>query len=185
MCRYRRRSYSAVEADLNSSCIPTRIVKSEEIWAALWAKVLYNCALNPLSAILEVPYGALGQQAETRQIMNRVVSEIFDVMKAKGVIVPFCDADDYFRFFMERLLPATVDHRSSMLQDMMMGRQTEIDALNGAISQYGRKLGLPTPYNDLICALIKFKERLADSGKNFNESYGFSWSLIESHQVVA
>jgi len=56
------------------------------------------------------------------------------------------------------LLPPTVDHRASMLQDILAGRKTEIDALNGAISRYGREYGLPTPYNDLLTALIKFKE---------------------------
>jgi 2-dehydropantoate 2-reductase len=147
-----------VNKDLNGAGIPTEVVSSEDIRSALWAKVLYNCALNPLSAILEVPYGKLGQSPETREIMWKVLGEIFQVMEKKGVRVPFKDSADYYRFFMEKQLPPTADHHSSMLQDISRGRQTEIDALNGAILQYAKLLGIATPYNDFLTALIRFKQ---------------------------
>ena len=149
----------AVNRDLNRAGIPTEVVSSEEIRSALWAKVLYNCALNPLSAILGVPYGELGQSQETREIMRKVLGEIFQVMEKKGVGVPFKDSADYYRFFMEKQLPPTSDHHSSMLQDISRGRQTEIDALNGAILQYAKELGIATPYNDFLTALIRFKQQ--------------------------
>ena len=145
--------------DMNQAGIPTGIVSSEDIWSALWVKVLYNSALNPLSAILEVPYGKLGQSQETRKIMKNALEEIFQVMEKKGVRVPFKDSDDYYRFFIEKQLPPTADHHSSMLQDFARGKQTEIDALNGAISQYAKELGIETPYNDFLTALIRFKQR--------------------------
>ena len=147
-----------VQQDLSRSGIPARIVGREEIWAAIWGKVLYNCSLNPLGALLEVPYGKLGESFESREIMRVVIREIFLVIRAKGIEVPFKDGEEYFHFLLEVLLPPTVDHRASMLQDILAGRKTEIDALNGAISRYGREYGLPTPYNDLLTALIKFKE---------------------------
>ena len=147
-----------VQRDLSSSGIPTRVVDKKEIWAAIWGKVLYNCSLNPLGALLEVPYGKLGENVETREIMRQVIREIFLVIRAKGIEVPYRDGEEYFHFLLEMLLPPTVDHRASMLQDILAGRKTEIDALNGAISRYGREYGLPTPYNDLLTALIKFKE---------------------------
>jgi 2-dehydropantoate 2-reductase len=153
-----RQLLAAIDSDLRRAGIPVRIVSSREIHAALWMKVLYNSALNPLSAILEVPYGELGERPETRQIMRNVMKEIFQVIHQKGVKVPFGGYEDYYKYFMERLLPPTVDHRSSMLQDMMLGRQTEIDALNGAISRYGKEMGIETPYNDMLTSLIKFKE---------------------------
>jgi 2-dehydropantoate 2-reductase len=121
-------------------------------------KVLYNSALNPLSAILEVPYGRLGERPETGLVMRNVMKEIFEVIHQKGVKLPFVGYEDYYKYFMERLLPPTVDHRSSMLQDIIMGRKTEIDALNGAISRCGIELGIETPYNDMLTYLIKFKE---------------------------
>jgi 2-dehydropantoate 2-reductase len=154
-----RQLLAALNGDLQKAGIPVRTVSPKEIHAALWMKVLYNSALNPLSAIMEVPYGRLGDQPETRQVMRNVMKEIFSVMHLKGVEVPFGSYEDYYHYFLEKLLPPTVDHRSSMLQDIMKGRQTEIDALNGAISEYGRMLGIETQYNDMLTALIKFKEK--------------------------
>jgi 2-dehydropantoate 2-reductase len=147
-----------VDNDLNEAGIPTGLVSADEILAALWVKVLYNSSLNPLSAILEVPYGKLGQSRETREVMRKVIREIFQVMEKKCICVPFEDSEDYYRFFMDKQLPPTAGHHSSMLQDISQGRQTEIDALNGAISQYAKELGIKTPYNDFLTSLIKFKE---------------------------
>jgi 2-dehydropantoate 2-reductase len=148
-----------LQADLSRSGIPARIVSKDEIWAAIWGKVLYNCSLNPLGALLEVPYGMLGENEETRGIIRITIEEIFLVMGAKGVNVPYRDADDYYHYLMSRQLPPTAGHRASMLQDILKGRQTEIDALNGAISLYAREYGISTPCNDLLTALIKFKEK--------------------------
>ncbi len=80
--------------------------------------------------------------------------------------IPYRDWEDYYRFLMERQLPPTVGHRASMLQDILKGRKTEIDALNGAICQYARELGIQTPYNDLLTALIKFKEKPENQGQS-------------------
>jgi 2-dehydropantoate 2-reductase len=148
----------AMSKDLNRAGIPTGLVSSEDIRSALWVKVLYNSALNPLSAILEATYGELGQRQETREVMRKVLKEIFQVMEKKGVRVPFKDSDDYYHFFMEKQLPPTTGHHSSMLQDISRGKLTEIDALSGAISQYAKELGLETPYNDFLTALIRFKQ---------------------------
>ncbi|HWQ20712.1 MAG TPA: ketopantoate reductase family protein [Methanotrichaceae archaeon] len=152
------RLLSVLERDLRLGGIPARVVSAEEIKAALWGKVLYNSALNPLSAVLGVTYGELGESPEARQIMRGILGEIFLVMDGKGVRVPFSDAEDYYRYLIERQLPPTVSHRSSMLQDISSGRPTEIDALNGAICRYARDLGIEAPYNELLTRLIKFKE---------------------------
>jgi 2-dehydropantoate 2-reductase len=66
---------------------------------------------------------------------------------------------------LQRLLPPTAGHCISMLQNIIKGRKTEIDALNGAISQYARESGISTPYNDLLTALIKFKEKPENQGQ--------------------
>jgi len=147
----------ALEEDLNASGIPTLVVSRDEMHSAIWDKVITNSALNPLGAILEVTYGRLRDDPEARAVMRQVIAEAFAVMEAKGVRLPFKTTDDCYQVLMKRLLPAT-DHRSSMLQDIAMGRKTEIDTLSGAISRYGKEVGVPTPYNDLLTALIKFKE---------------------------
>ncbi len=154
-----------LQDDLIRSGIPARIAGKDEIWAALWGKVLYNCSLNPLGAMLEVPYGRLGENDEARDIIRIIIREIFLVCRALRVTLPYESADDYYRYLLETLLPPTAGHRASMLQDIQAGRKTEIDALNGAISRYARELGITTPYNDLLTNLIKFKEKPQNQGQ--------------------
>jgi 2-dehydropantoate 2-reductase len=154
-----------LDSDLGLAGIPSKIVDKDEIWAAIWGKVLYNSCLNPLGAILEVPYGKLGENEETREIIKIVLEEIFMVCLAKKVQLGYRDANDYYHFLMEKQLPPTRGHRASMLQDILAGRKTEIDALNGAISKYAKESGIETPYNDLLCALIKFKEKPENRGQ--------------------
>jgi 2-dehydropantoate 2-reductase len=124
----------------------------------LWAKALYNCALNPLGAILRLPYGAVGREQRSRNLMDCVVREVFDVMAACGERTRWADADDYLRFFYETLLPATAEHESSMLQDVRAGRRTEIDALCGEIVRRGDRAGVPTPVNDALAQLVRSLE---------------------------
>jgi 2-dehydropantoate 2-reductase len=145
-----------VAEDLDRAGIPTRQV--DDILTHLWGKVLYNCALNPLGAILGVTYGALGDHPQTRGLMRRIIEEIYQVAGAKGVHLSHADAAAYFSFFMENLVPATADHRPSMWQDLQAGRRTEIEALNGAIGRYGEALGVATPYNDAVSRLVRFLE---------------------------
>lgn len=139
--------------DLNAAGIPSAL--NQEITSQLWGKVLYDCALNALGAILKVPYGKLAEIAEIRIVMLDIIQEIFAVAKAKGIKLPFASPQDYYRTLMEVQIPPTATHRSSMLQDITSGRPTEVDALNGAIACYGRELGIPTPVNTVITAVIK------------------------------
>jgi 2-dehydropantoate 2-reductase len=143
----------AVCDDLNDAGIPTAV--SDEIASSLWGKVLYNCSLNPLGAILNVPYGCLSDTPEVLNVMHRIIGEIFAVAQAKSIRMEYAGPDEYYRFLIEKQLPPTATHRSSMLQDMELGRRTEIDALNGAISRYGKEFGVSTPVNDVITAVIK------------------------------
>ena len=146
-----------LSADLNNAGIPTEIVSN--IMAFIWGKVLYNSALNPLGAILGVAYGKLGENEETKFIMEKIIQEIFEILKVKQVKTPYRDYKDYFDVLIQKQLPPTREHHSSMFQDILHGRKTEINALNGAIVQYGKELGIPTPYNELITNLILFKEK--------------------------
>jgi 2-dehydropantoate 2-reductase len=134
---------------------------TEDIVAALWGKVLYNAALNPLGALLGVHYGALGEDADTRAIMNAVIDETFAVAIAEGVKLPWNSAADYRAVFYGRLIPPTFHHRSSMLQDLERGRPTEIDAINGAVWQRGVVHGILTPFNELLARLVHARQALA------------------------
>ncbi len=134
----------------------------------LWAKMLYNCALNPLGAILNVPYGKLGEQKWTRDIMDNVVAEVYQVMSKLGYRTHWPSPQEYLKVFYTRLLPATADHESSTLQDIRSGKKTEIDFLNGAVVKLAGEVGISVPYNSTLYALLKFLENKnrADKGSD-------------------
>lgn len=133
---------------------------SDDIEAALWGKVLYNAALNPLGALLGVHYGALGGDANTRAIMDAVIEEAFRVALAEGVTLPWASAAAYRAVFYDRLVPSTFHHRPSMLQDLERGRPTEIDAINGEVWKRGAAHGIVTPANELLTRLVHAREAL-------------------------
>ncbi len=131
----------------------------KDIYQALFAKLLYNCALNPLGAVLGVNYGALGDVPETRTIMDAIIDETFAVASAMGAKLPWQDPEQYKTYFYETLIPATYDHRPSMLQDLEQGKPTEVEGLVGYVSTNGTSHNIETPYCDLLGSLIRFKER--------------------------
>jgi 2-dehydropantoate 2-reductase len=134
-------------------CEPTHEIEKD-----LWAKMLYNCALNPLGAILNVPYGALAKHASSRLVMDHIVEEIFQVLAAAGYHTHWQKAADFLKMFYDKLVPDTAEHRSSTLQDLNANRKTEIEALNGAVIKLANEQGIEVPYNETIYQIIKFKE---------------------------
>jgi 2-dehydropantoate 2-reductase len=132
---------------------------SSTIRTELWAKTLYNCALNPLGALMGVPYGRLTEPAAWR-IIERIVREAFLVVAAEGVRLPWASADEYLAYLRDVQLPTTALHHSSMLQDISRGRRTEIAFLNGAIVEKGMQHGISTTCNATIVDLIQFRESL-------------------------
>jgi len=140
-----------------------RVGTSSTIRSELWGKTLYNCALNPLGAVMGVPYGKLTHPASWR-IIEKIVHEAFRVIEAETVHLPWATAEDYLAYLGDVQLPATALHHSSMLQDITRGRRTEIDFLNGAVVMKARRHGIPTPYNSAIVDLIRFRESLAAGG---------------------
>lgn len=134
-------------------CVATSTIRRD-----LFAKLLYNCALNPLGAILGVPYGELGNNLHTREVMNAIIDEVFGVLEGMNASTHWVSAEAYRMFFYNNQLPATAHHRASMLQDIEQGKRTEIDALTGYVSQKGQRLGLPTPACDTLSAIIRFME---------------------------
>lgn len=133
-----------------------------EVLAALWAKVFYNAPLNPLGALLRVHYGALGEAEDLRVIMDRIIEEAFAVASARGVALPWSSAAEYRVLFYGQLLPSTYVHRSSMLQDLERGRRTEIDSINGRVWEYGATCGVPTPFNELMTRLVRWRSSHRD-----------------------
>ena len=132
-------------------------VYTDDLPTRLWAKVLYNAALNPLGALLGVHYGALPEQPHSRAIMDAVIDEAFHVAVADGARFPWRDAAAYSDEFYGRLVPSTYQHRPSMLQDLEAGRRTEIDAINGEVVRRGAQHGIATPVNETLMHLVLLK----------------------------
>jgi len=156
----RRRQAAAARwaAELSAAGIPAKLTGA--LVAELWAKVLYNAALNPLGALLGVPYGDLPADRDTRMIMDAVIEEAFAVARAEGVELAWPDAAAYRDVFYGRLVPSTAAHRPSMLQDIERGRPTEIDAINGQVAARGAAHGVPTPVNATLARLIRARTRV-------------------------
>lgn len=146
-------------SDFSHAGIPTRACT--EVMQYVWAKIIYNSALNPLGAILEVAYGQLAADENCRRIMDAVVEEIFAVLAAIGQPVPWPNAQAYLDAFYGEMIPPTAMHHASMLQDIKRGRRTEIDALNGAVAALGETCGVDTPVNRTIISILKAKEALS------------------------
>jgi 2-dehydropantoate 2-reductase len=156
--RYPRRDEAAQRWAETISAAGIPAVYTDRLATLLWAKVFYNAALNPLGALLGVHYGALAEHDESRAIMDVVIDEAYAVAAAESVELPWRDAAAYRQEFYDRLVPATYDHRSSMLQDLERGRRTEVDAINGAVWRRGAQRGIATPVNEMLTRLIRLRE---------------------------
>ena len=136
-----------------------------DVEKALWAKMLYNCTLNPLGAVLGVHYGALGECEHSVAIMNAVMDEIFAVMNAAGYSTYWPDADAYRGEFYAKLLPDTYNHNSSTLQDIRAQRRTEIDTLTGCILTLAQQHKIDVPVNTMLYRLVKSLEANFERGE--------------------
>ncbi len=143
---------------INTSGIPSYY--ADDVYPHLWAKMFYNCPLNPLGALFRLTYGELVKNMDIVSIMDDVVKEAHTVAKAMGINMPWEKHTDFLDLFYAALVPSTAGHRASMLQDMEKGRRTEIDALNGAVVNYGHTLGIPTHANATLVRIIKAMEHL-------------------------
>lgn len=128
---------------------------SDEVDKYLWAKMIYNCTLNPLGAILDVTYGQLTENPFTLEMMNKIIDEIFEVIKASPYETLWKTPDEYKDLFYSKLVPDTYNHYSSTHQDIKRKIPTEIDSLNGKVIQLGEEYKVKVETNKFIYNLIK------------------------------
>lgn len=121
--------------------------------AVLWGKLVINAAINPLTALLGVPNGALLEHGPAREIMHAAAHEAAAVAAAIGMRLPYPEPVAAA----ENVARKTAANRSSMLQDIQRGAPTEIDAICGAIVRAGERAGVPTPVNRTLWLLVKAK----------------------------
>ena len=130
----------------------------ENIEQVIWTKALYNCALNPLGAFLGMTYGELAEGTQTKEYMDNILKEAYQVLRKKKIKLPWKSAQDYLLHFYKNLIPPTAAHYPSMLHDLQKKKRTEIDALNGAVVDYGNAVGFCLPFSEVLVHLVKFKE---------------------------
>ena len=128
---------------------------TDEVDKYLWAKMLYNCSLNPLGAILDVNYGKLTENEYTIELMNKIIDEIFNVIKSSGYTTLWESPEEYKDIFYSKLVPDTYNHYSSTHQDIQRKIKTEIDSLTGKVIDLGEKNNIDVTTNKIIYNLIK------------------------------
>ena len=141
-------------AAFTAASVPTTV--SDNVLDALWRKLIINCSYNALSAVSQLPYGRLFDIGEVVDVMKDVVSECLLVAKASGISLP----GDVLASVVA-IAGTMPDQYSSTAQDVARGKTSEIDFLNGFVVRKGSNLGIPTPANRALLAMVKLVETKA------------------------
>jgi 2-dehydropantoate 2-reductase len=136
--------------------VPCRI--SDNIEGELWTKLIWNCALNAISALGRVTYGEIFASADARRIIATLVDEVLAVARAKGIHLPGVEDSKAALAGALKIAEQMSGTRSSTAQDMARGKRTEIDSLNGYAARLGEQLGVATPVNHALFTLVKLQE---------------------------
>jgi 2-dehydropantoate 2-reductase len=136
--------------------VPCRI--SENIEGDLWTKLVWNCALNAVSALGRAKYGQIAASADARKVVETVVDEVLAVAHAANVHPPGLEDPKTAIAGAFKIATQMAEAFSSTAQDMNRGKRTEIDSLNGFVSRRGAELGVATPVNHALYALVKLAE---------------------------
>lgn len=136
---------------LSAAGLPTE--PTGQIENYLWSKTLYNCALNPLGAVLGCSYGQVYDNPHSRHLLERFLDEAFAVVAREHPAFPY-DRESFGHLFASKLLPPTREHFPSMLRDLKQRGRTEIESFNGYIYRRAQAYGLKAPYNESITLLI-------------------------------
>jgi 2-dehydropantoate 2-reductase len=148
----RQRQLEELVALFTRAGVPCRV--SENIEGELWAKLIMNCAYNAMSALSRARYRRIADNPWTRAVMRQAIEEVLAVARAAGVRMPNVDLVEAGWKLADTMAGAV----SSTAQDIARGKRTEIDALNGYVARRGSVLGVATPVNQTLHALVKLLE---------------------------
>ncbi|MDH3943795.1 MAG: 2-dehydropantoate 2-reductase [Anaerolineae bacterium] len=122
----------------------------EDVDSLIWGKLVINAAINPVTAMLQVPNGELLTRPTARELSAALANEVAAVASAQDIVLSFGDPAAAAEGVAER----TAANHSSMLQDVQRGAPTEIEAICGEVVAYGEKFGVPTPANKTLWQLV-------------------------------
>jgi 2-dehydropantoate 2-reductase len=131
--------------------LPSHCQWSPDISTVLWRKLAINCAINPLTALHRCRNGDLADRPELKALLAQLCAEV----KAIGVAAGQAEAVKDLQTEVMAVIRATANNRSSMLQDVLAGRETEIDYLTGYLLDQGRQHGIEAPSNAALLAAVK------------------------------
>jgi 2-dehydropantoate 2-reductase len=131
---------------------------SENIEGELWTKLVWNCGFNAVSALGRAKYGQIVASADTWKVVETAVHEVLAVARAANVQPPGLEDPKSALVGAAKIAAQMSEALSSTGQDLQRGKRTEIDSLNGFISRRGAQLGVPTPVNHALYALVKLAE---------------------------
>jgi 2-dehydropantoate 2-reductase len=138
--------------------VPVRV--SADVIGELWRKLMVNCAYNAVSGLTRQPYGRMAALPAIVEVQRQVVREVVAVAQAAGRTMDL----EASLVAMSAIAAAMPGQHSSTAQDMARGRPTEIDHLNGFVVRRGAELGVPTPVNQALFALVKLIDAHRDGG---------------------
>ncbi len=151
---------SRAVADLLTHC-GMRASVVYDIRPHLWGKLVANCAINAVSALLDCNAGSIPTDPNASRLSEALAEEAASVAAALKVNLPFANPWQY----VTEVISHGADSKSSMAFDLESGHPSEIDHINGAVVAAGRRSGVPTPYNDAIVRLIKARETLLTASR--------------------
>ena len=166
------KGYRLEETKKLLECMGTVVVE-ENFIGARWSKLLINSAFSGLSTVTGGTFGEVAQRKDSRRVAQRIIKECIDVSRALGVKVEPVQGHDIVKLFDYKgalkkkisflLIPVAMKkHKNlvaSMLQDIKNGKPCEIAFINGAVSEQGKKAGIPTPFNDRTVEIVSAIER--------------------------
>lgn len=133
-----------------------------------WSKLLINSAFSGMSAVLGCTFGEAAAKKDSRRVVQSLMKECIDVCHASGIKIEPVQGKDIVRLFDYHnpikkalsfmLIPLAIRKhaklKASMLQDLEKGKKTEVDSINGSVSQQGRRVGVSTPCNDKVVEIV-------------------------------
>lgn len=133
-----------------------------------WSKLLINASFSGMSAVLGCTFGEAAKPRDSRRIVQALIKECIDVCATGGIRIEPVQGKDIVKLLDYKnpvkkaisffIIPIAISKhaklKASMLQDLEKGKLTEVDAINGSVSDYGRKVGCPTPMNDKVVEII-------------------------------
>ncbi|MBX4929967.1 ketopantoate reductase family protein [Rhizobium binae] len=128
-----------------------RLVYDPDVEAAIWEKVAFNAALNSICAITRSTVGQVGADEGTRSLVFSIVGEVCRTAIASGIAADI----DHVEGMVEHALSHHTHHKPSMLQDLLAGRLTEIETINGAVVRKAVAAGIETPVTSVVLKLVR------------------------------